>query len=140
MKDASLIHDLMHLRRLIYQCQFLMSKADRIIYGTPLVQEVMNTTMWFSRSYETKIPEDKVNSAEEASMWFTIFRMDIRAAVEENLIKFPKRKTKSDDPVEEVNSKKIEIVELVAKIDNELCRWRKSLYKGQDCVRCAPEE
>ncbi|GEM_PF-4513459 len=142
--SAGTLHDLMRLRRLVYQCQFMMNKADRIIYGTPLVQTLMTATMWFTRSYESREPSEKLSAADEAAMWFSVFRMDLTAAVEENIIKFPKRKPRPAflpdgsigvPPEEAVSSRKIEIVELVAKIDTGMCRWRSSLAKG----RTAPD-
>lgn len=140
--SAKTIHDLRRLRRLVYQCQFMMSKTDRIIYGTPLVQTLMNAAMWFMQSYESKDLKRKADAADRAVMWFSVFRADLTAAVEENLIKFPKRKPRDGrmlTPSEEVNSRKIELVELVAKIDDGLHRWRSSLTKGQDRIRRAPE-
>ena len=142
--SAGTLHDLMRLRRLVYQCQFMMNKADRIIYGTPLVQTLMTAIMWFTRSYESREPSEKLSAADEAAMWFSVFRMDLTAAVEENIIKFPKRKPRPAflpdgsigvPPEETVSSRKIEIVELVAKIDTGMCRWRSSLAKG----RTAPD-
>ena len=35
--ESSIFVGLKRLRNLMYQCQFLMQKADRIIYGTPLM-------------------------------------------------------------------------------------------------------
>ena len=139
-RSSGTLHDLMRLRRLVYQCQFMMNKADRIIYGTPLVQTLMKATMWFTCSYENHDPREKLRAADESAMWFSVFRADLTAAIEENIIKFPKRKPKptflSDGsigvpPDDTVNSRKIEIVELVAKIDSDMCRWRSSLAKGK---------
>lgn len=138
--SAKTIHDLRRLRRIVYQCQFLMSKTDRIIYGTPLVQTLMQTAMWFTQSYESRDPERKADAADRAAMWFSVFRADLMAAVEENLVKFPKRKARNGKtltPAEEVNSRKIELVELAARIDDGLHRWRSSLTKGQDRIRRA---
>ena len=64
--SAKTIHDLRRLRRLVYQCQFLMAKTDRIIYGTPLVQTLMQVAMWFTQSYESRIHERKVEAADRA--------------------------------------------------------------------------
>ena len=36
--ESSIFVGLKRLRNLMYQCQFLMQKADRIIYGTPLME------------------------------------------------------------------------------------------------------
>lgn len=126
---------------MVYQCQFLMGKTDRIIYGTPLIQTLMNAAMWFTQSYESRDPGRKADAADRAAMWFSVFRADLTAAVEENLIKFPKRKPRdgrAPSPAEEVNSRKIELVELAARIDDGLHRWRSSLTKGQDRIRRAP--
>lgn len=138
--SAKTIHDLRRLRRLVYQCQFLMSKTDRIVYGTPLVQTLMQAAMWFTQSYESRDLKRKADAADRAVMWFSVFRADLTAAVEENLIKFPKRKPRdgrTPSPAEEVNSRKIELVELTARIDDGLHRWWSSLTKGQDRIRRA---
>ena len=138
--SSKTIHDLRRLRRLVYQCQFLMQKTDRIIYGTPLIQTLMQAAMWFTQSYESRIPERKMEAADRAVMWFSAFRADLTAAVEENLIKFPKRRQREGMALTaagEVNSRKIELVELVAKIDDGMHRWRSSLERGQNRIRRA---
>jgi hypothetical protein len=53
-RSASTIHDLRLLRRRLYECMFMMRKADRVVYGDALLNYAALTQMWFIRSYEAK--------------------------------------------------------------------------------------
>ena len=37
LSESSIFIGLKRLRNLMYQCQFLMQKTDRVVYGTPLI-------------------------------------------------------------------------------------------------------
>lgn len=67
-RSASTVHDLRQLRRKVYECLFLMNKADRIVYGNRLADYAANTAMWFIRSYEEREAGEKLRCAREAAM------------------------------------------------------------------------
>lgn len=141
-RSASTIHDLRLLRRRLYECMFMMRKADRVVYGDALLNYAALTQMWFIRSYEAKDIKDKYEAACNAAMYFSVLREDISEDVECNIIKFPKRKVKDADKmdaealaIEQISGRKIELVALVAKIDEGVGRWRNSL-EGQARPRC----
>ncbi len=141
-RSASTQHDIRRLRKKLYEALHYMAKCDRPIYGRALIEYGTMTQMWFIRSYKERDAEAKYKAAVNAAMWFSVLREDIEEDLECNIIKYPKRKPKSDIPAlaaaEEVNGQKMELVELIAKIDEGIGRWCSSLSQGQVCVRSAP--
>ena len=52
--------------------------------------------------------------------------------MKQNIIKYKKRD--ADDGADEsefVNTQKIELFKIVAKLDNDMCKWRANLAKGK---------
>lgn len=143
---AGIEHDLRILRKMVRECKFLMAKSERAIYGDDLTNAVQKASMWFILSYEAKDRERKCDAALRSNGWFAVFREDLRQCIEDNIIKFPHRKIRLDadgrpigDPdAERVNSRKIALVEIVAKIDDGIGRWCNSLSQGRSAAE-APE-
>ena len=100
----------------------MMQKAERIIYGTPVMTANMNMMRCFVLAFTVK--DKRVDYLNECIGWFEALKADLDFMVKENIIKFPK-------PKEGVNSMKIDVFELVAKIDEDICKWRASLIKGK---------
>lgn len=124
---SSIYINLKKLRKLLYQAQFLMNKADRVIYGTPLMQNCGDVLKYFLLAYTI---ESKREEYLEISMgFFYVLKTDLEFCNEENLIHFKRRKPKIPNPSPEdyVSSKKIELFEIIAKIDTDMCRFRQSL-------------
>lgn len=126
------------LREMLYSAQFHMDKADRIIYGTPLMQSSGEALGEFVLAFLVK--EDKLKHMEASIAWFTRLRVDLEFCVQQNIVKFRKRKPKIDkngnpvpweDPRDAVSPQKVEMFGLVAKIDSDICRWRASAQKGK---------
>ena len=136
-------HDLRLLRRRLKECQYYISKCDRPTYGQELLRLSGLAVAWYIRAWEEFDQSRKYEAVCQSAMWFAVLREDIEEAFECNVIKFPKRKPKSDNPVlaaaEEVSGRKLEIVELIAKIDEGLGRWRSSLSQGQARTRSATD-
>ena len=72
--------------------------------------------------------DGKLEYLTQAVAHFAELRIDIEQALEDNIFHFLKRKAKS--PEDEISSRKIELIALVAKIDNEMCGWLRSLSQG----------
>lgn len=123
---------------MLYGCQFRMQKAERVIYGTPLMQECGKSLAAFILAFD--VPEKRIVYLEECMGYFSVLRADLEFCVEENIIKFKRKNPPKDkdgneipfsDPRDAVNSQKVELFRLVAKIDGDMCRWRASLAKGK---------
>lgn len=136
--ESSIYVNLKRLRRMLYSCQFRMQKANRIIYGTPLMEASGEAMGNFVLAF--LVTDDKKMYMDRCIGWFTRLRVDLEFCIEENIIQFPHRKPEKDkngkevpfaDPRDAVNSQKIEIFRLVAKIDGDMCKWRTSLAKGK---------
>lgn len=112
-----------------------MGKADRIIYGTPLMQSSGETMKHFTLAFTIK--ESKLSHLDKCIGWFAVLRTDLDFCIEQNIIHFAKRKPKQGEeltPDAYVNSQKIELYEIVGKIDDDMCKWRSSLAKGKTIV------
>ena len=138
LEESSIFINLKKLRRRLYGAQFHMQKADRIIYGTPLMQECGKAIASFVLAFTVR--EKRVEYLEACIGHFTVLRTDLEFCTEENMIKWSKRAEERDkdgkpipweDPRDAVSTQKIELFNLVGKIDSDMCRWRQSLAKGK---------
>lgn len=135
LKESSIYVRLRRLRKLLYQAQFLMNKADRIVYGTPLMQASAETMKNYVLAFTIK--EEKLEYINRAIGWYSVLRTDLDFCVEENLIHYAKRKPKVGEAMtaeDYVSSKKVELFEIVARIDDEMLKYRASLAKGKTIV------
>ena len=138
LEESSIFINLKKLRKMLYSAQFFMTKADRIIYGTPLMTLCGRSIAYFVLAFTVK--EKRVEYLEECIGFFAVLRTDMEFCIEENLIKYPKRPERRDkdgNPIpwenseDKVNSQKIELFRLIGKIDGDMCRWRQSIAKGK---------
>lgn len=137
--ESSIYISLKRLRRLLYSAQFGMTKANRIVYGTPIMENIGNAIASYVLAFT--VMEKKMEYIEEAIGWFVVVRTDLEFCMDENIIHFQKRSVVPQrdengnelpiDPRDEVSSRKVEIFELIGKIDGEMCRWRSSLARGK---------
>ena len=136
LNESSIYISLKRLREELYDIQFLMSKTDRIVYGTPLIGLCRDTMAKFIVAFTVGSPEKKVEYLLEAIGYFGVLRCDLEACVRKNIIHFPERKPKENEQKDAagaapVSPMKIDLFEIVAKIDTEMCRWQASLAKGK---------
>lgn len=130
LQESSIYVGLSKLRDMLYQAQFLMTKADRMIYGDNLMKYNSECLKLFTMAFLTK--EKRIERLEECIGWFAVLRKDIEFCVRQNIIKYKKRMMDDGLPESEyVNTKKIELFKVVAKIDDDMCKWRGSLTKGK---------
>ena len=115
-----------------------MTKADRVIYGTPLMEAAGKSLACFVLAFT--VIERRVEYLEQCIGYFTVLRTDLEFCVKENIITWKRRAERLDrdghpipwsDPRDEVPTQKVELFGLVAKIDGDMCRWRASLAKGK---------
>jgi len=112
-----------------------MNKADRIVYGTSLMQASAETMKNYVLAFTIK--EEKLKYINMAIGWYAVLRTDLDFCVEENLIHYAKRKPKIGEAMtaeDYVSSKKVELFEIVARIDDEMLKYRASLAKGKAIV------
>ena len=139
LNESSIYINLKRLREQLYDVQFLMSKTDRIVYGTPLIGLCRDTMAKFIVAFSVGNPEKKVEYLLESIGYFGVLRCDLEACVRKNIIHFPVRKPKEGEQKEAtapapVSSMKVNLFEMIAKIDTEMCRWQASLAKGKTVI------
>lgn len=137
--ESSIYISLKRLRRLLYSAQFGMTKVNRIVYGSPIMENIGKAISSYVLAFT--VMEKKLEYIEEAIGWFAVVRTDLEFCMDENIIHFQKRNVVPQkdengneipiDPRDEVSSRKVEIFELIGKIDGDMCRWRSNLAKGK---------
>ncbi len=119
--------DLKNLRRVVKKAQFLMEKADRIVYGTPLLEMITLALESFEMAYD--FPDDRQHYARELKARCMVIRLDVEDIFEVNALKGKDAITgRSADSV------KLEIAELTGRIDKGVCRYVNSVFKGKTTV------
>lgn len=116
--------DLYNMRKLLKRAQFAMSKADRIIYGTPVLVKNGEVLADFVLAYDFADERDKYIRKMCAD--FEVLKLDLRIIAEDNVLKCPDPENARMKP----ETLKIEIFELIARIDEGITKWRKSV-KGK---------
>ena len=122
-----------------------MMKANRVIYGTPLMESCGKPISSFVLAFT--VPEKRVTYLEECIGHFAVLRTDLEFCVDEGIIQFKKRHNgvdKNGKPIEyeekedKISSEAIEIFNLVGRIDGDMCKWKASLAKARprmnECV------
>ena len=123
---------MLRLRELVYSAKFHMTKADRVIFGQPLLEASGEALGNYILAF--MLQEDKMAYMDKCIAWFTRLRVDLDFCVRENIIKFKRRESvpgATGDWTESVSSRKIELFDVIGKIDGDICRWRASLAKGR---------
>ena len=130
LEESSIFINLKRLRTHLYRAQFAMTKANRIIYGTPLMEYSGKALAAFVVAFKTNLDrEAKARYCDECIGAFAVLRIDLENCVENNIIQYPKREGETKE--DRVNSEKVELFRLVATIDSDMCKWSGSLTKGK---------
>lgn len=121
---ASIYIDCYQLRKLLHQAQFYMTKADRIVYGTPALERCGKVLSHFVMAYDFADERDRY--IREFVADFEVLKIDLRIMTEINAIKEPR--------VDGLNAKgkalSLEMLEIIGRIDEGMRKWRNSL-KGK---------
>ena len=115
---SSIYVNLLKLRRLLYTAKYYMSKANRNDIGSLLMEHCGKSIECFVFAFTTKDKNVRVCKVNELAGYYSVLRCDIDFCLECNLINFPKR---SDG---KVATAKIEILEIIGKIGNDLEKWQ----------------
>jgi len=121
---AGIYVDLYNLRKVLKRAQYTMTKADRIVYGTPVLEKNGEVLADFVLAYDFEDEREKYIRKMCAD--FEVLKLDLRILAEDNVIKCPDPQNALAKP----ETIKIEIFELVARIDEGIMKWRNSI-KGK---------
>ena len=131
--ESSIYINLKRLRNLLYEAQFRMTTANRVVFGNTLMKYSAETISNFILAFT--VGDKKLEYLELSLGYFAVLRDDLSFCIEQNIIQYRRRKKndgdedKSDEDF--VNGRKVELFRLVAQIDNDICKWRASLAKGK---------
>lgn len=111
------------LRRKVHFARFLMTKTDRQEYGNALLSSLDNTFRYFVMAYT--VVSRKADYTDECIGHFAVFRAELELCFELGVIHF--KKNKDDEGISKRSAEEIEMIAMVAKIDDEILRWKSSL-------------
>lgn len=131
--ESSIYINLKRLRNLLYEAQFRMTTANRVVFGNTLMKYSAETISNFILAFT--VGDKKLEYLELSLGYFAVLRDDLLFCIEQNIIQYRRRKKNDgdEDKTDEdfVNGRKVELFRLVAQIDNDICKWRASLAKGK---------
>lgn len=146
--ESTIYINLVKLRKMLYMYQFLMDKTNRIVYGTPMMQSVRDSLANYVMAFEVDSLEEKQNYMSKCIGEFANVRMDLDFIKDENMFHFkkPKTKGKANENSEEKDESQVKhektleeiryeenrwigLYEIIARIDDEIRRYNKSIRK-----------
>lgn len=131
--ESSIYINLKRLRNLLYEAQFRMTTANRVVFGNTLMKYSAESISNFILAFT--VGDKKLEYLELSLGYFAVLRDDLSFCIEQNIIQYRRRKKNDgdEDKTDEdfVNGRKVELFRLVAQIDNDICKWRASLAKGK---------
>ena len=137
LEESSIYVSLKRLRKMVYEMQFTMTKANRPIYGASLIRAAKDCMASFMLAFT--LTDKKMEYLEKSMGHFYVLKEDLLDCFDNNIIHYKKNKQKKDkngNPVkmldsEWVDNRKIEATKLIAKIDSDMCKWWNGLAKGK---------
>lgn len=118
LNQASIYINLKKLRFLIYDAQFLMNKIDRVIAGNNMLKELGEALASFILAFEYQ--DNRIANIDECLAHFHIFRADYEYCLSKNIIKYKHREDGAD-------SRKVEVLKIIASISDDIVKYRNSL-------------
>lgn len=119
--------DLKKLRSLLKRAQFLMDKADRIVYGTPTLENCTRAIEAFVLTYDFK--EDRKHYARELHARVHTLCLDMDDIFEANVLKGTDEHTGLT-----AKALKTDLVITIGRIDKGVGRYTGSIFKGKTTV------
>ncbi len=130
--EPQIILDAERLYALLLRAEMMMTKVDRIRYGNRAVEQILDVIKEFTLAYDFE--DDREVHLKRLCANVAVFIRTMRAIGARNAIHIPTTKEEAKP-----DTIKIEIVEALAKLDEGVTRWRKSLYKsrnkGTTCIQ-----
>ena len=121
---AGIYVDLNEMRKLLKRAQYVMTKADRIIYGTPVLEKNGEVLADFVLAYD--FPDERDKNIRKMCADFEVLKLDLRIIAEDNVLKCPDPQNAQMRP----DTFKILIFDLLGRVDEGITKWRNSL-KGK---------
>ena len=119
-EKAGIYVDAYELRKVLKSAQFLMTKAERIVYGTPVLSECAQFMSDFVMAYEFE--EERTYYFKKMSASFEVMKSDLRIIAECHVLKG----TSSDHAEMKADTMIVRIFELVGRIDDGISKWKRS--------------
>lgn len=120
----SIYIDLREVRKYLKAAVFLMTKADRVIYGTPMLQAHAQCLRTFVTAQEFR--DEQYEYLKLFAGYFAEFCMELDLITEEKVIHFAKPKD-----AEKLPALQREIFTYIDRIDVALEKWKSSTRKGK---------
>lgn len=122
LESASIYIDLYKLYKALFFASYEMAKKDRMIYGDAMFKNVSDCISFFVMSY--KLPEEKIQYTKKLIASFEVLKIHLRMMVELHIFKGKV----ADDGSTAIER---EIFDIVAKIDESITKWHKSITRGR---------
>lgn len=120
---AGIFIDLKLLKRKLRLAQFCMTKADRLIYGTPALSECKAVISHFVMAYD--FADEKDYYIRQFTAEFTNLRLDIEEMFEENVIKATNPEAIGGRHINPESLKK-EMADLLGRIDEGMGKFARA--------------
>ena len=124
-EQPQIIIDAVELYDLLVRAEMMMTKADRMRYGNRAVTQIQDVIKEFMLSYDFE--EDRWIHLKRLCANMAVFMWTIRLIGGRNIISV-KAKDSSVTP----DRMKVMIMESLAKLDEGVTRWRKSITKNRN--------
>ena len=152
LNESTIYRGLTRLRKVLYRAQFATDKTTRKIHVTPMLLALREALGYFVMAFEVIDKTERANYMSKCIGAFYVVRSDLDFMMEENLFhfaKYTKRETVEVDgrtvqvplttkeAVEEQQfslRRKVEIYELIADIDRDICKYNNSISRGKTIV------
>lgn len=99
-----------------------MAKKDRVIYADAMIKGIDDTMSHFVMAFN--FPEERMFYIKKMCASFEVLKVHLRIMVDENI--FKGRKNNNGEGITEK-----QVFDLIARIDEGICRWRRSHIKGR---------
>lgn len=125
-EESSIYISLLDLRNKLYSAQFLMTKADRMIYGDRLMIESADTLKNFILAFD--IPQKRYEYLLECMAHFNVLRIDLDFITQKNIIhyKLGAKKDQEGNPIDKkdrINSQQVDLFRTIARIEEDIHKW-----------------
>lgn len=128
-EESNIYRNLKKLRHMLFHEHIRMTNAHKILFGDILVKASGECLEEFILAFTFK--EEKVAHMDKCIGKFGVLRTDLEFAIKEGILKLPKAKRTSanETDAELINNRKIELLRLLGKIDEECIKYRGSLAR-----------
>ena len=130
--ESTIYAGLKRLIKLIYTAKYLSTKADRINYIEPNIRYLEKSLCNFIMAFNCQ--EKRRDYMDECIGSFGVFRVLFEQNRERGVIRKKDKDGKIIEGNEGISGEEIEIIELIGRVDNDMSKYRLSLYKGKTII------